>query len=275
MAGHCTDIIRPVQLTGIEGKAAVVTGAGQGLGEAIALALGAAGASVACADRNLQTARRTAATIEEHGGKGLAVEVDVSRRPSVQSMVAAVRAAFGGVDILVNVAGILRVGPVLELTDEQWDDTFAVNAKGVFLCSQEAGKVMVERGGGAIVNIASNAALVPRIDQGAYCASKAAVAHLTRCFGLELADRRIRVNAVCPGIARTPMQVELMQGSLGAEAALVGGSPEKFRVGVPLRKMAEPADVAGAVCWLVSDQAGHVTMQSIVVDGGGSLGVSS
>src|SRR5262245_35773643 len=133
MAGHCTDIIRPVHLTGIEGKSAIVTGAGQGLGEAIAIALAGAGARVVCADRNPQTARRTAGTIEQGGGRALAVEVDVAVRPSVQAMVAAAREAFGGVDILVNVAGILRVAPVLELTDEQWDDTFAVNTKGVFL----------------------------------------------------------------------------------------------------------------------------------------------
>jgi 2,3-dihydro-2,3-dihydroxybenzoate dehydrogenase len=203
------------------------------------------------------------------------VAADVARRADAKALVAQSVERLGRLDILVNVAGILRVAPVLELTDEQWDDTFAVNTRGVFLCAQEAARVMVGQGGGNIVNIASNAAVVPRIDQAAYCASKAAVAHLTRCFGLELSAHGIRVNSVCPGIARTPMQVELMQGSLGLEAVLVGGSQEKFRVGVPLRKMAEPRDVANAVCWLVSDQAGHVTMQSIVVDGGGSLGVSS
>jgi 2,3-dihydro-2,3-dihydroxybenzoate dehydrogenase len=264
-----------VELTGISGKVAVVTGAGQGLGEAIAIALGAAGAAVACADRNPETGARTAATITAAGGRAFGAAIDVARRADAQALVAQTVDRLGRIDILVNVAGILRVAPVLELTDEQWDDTFAVNTKGVFLCSQEAARIMVGQGGGNIVNIASNAAVVPRIDQAAYCASKAAVAHLTRCFGLELSAHCIRVNAVCPGIARTPMQVELMQGSLGLEAALVGGAQEKFRIGVPLRKMAEPRDVANAVCWLVSDQAGHVTMQSIVVDGGGSLGVSS
>jgi 2,3-dihydro-2,3-dihydroxybenzoate dehydrogenase len=264
-----------MQLTGIEGKVAIVTGAGQGLGEAIAKTLAGAGAAVVCADRNRTTAERTAQAISASGGRGLALEVDVARREDAGRLVAGTVEAYGRLDILVNVAGVLRVGPVLELTDRQWDETFDVNVKGVFLCSQEAGRVMAGQGAGAIVNIASNAAVVPRIDQAIYCASKAAVAHLTRCFGLELAAHGIRVNAVCPGIARTPMQVELMQQSLGLEELLVGGTLEKFRVGVPLRKMAEPQDVANAVAWLVSDQAGHVTMQSIVVDGGGSLGVSS
>lgn len=264
-----------MQLTGIEGKVAIVTGAGQGLGEAIAQTLAASGASVVCADRNVQTGERTAATIVERGGRAAAVAVDVARRSGAQQMVQRAVETYGRLDVLVNVAGVLRVAPVLELTDQQWDETFAVNTKGVFHCSQEAARLMVAQRAGNIVNIASNAAVVPRVDQAAYCASKAAVAHLTRCFGLELAAHGIRVNAVCPGIARTPMQEELMAGSLGLEDVLIAGTLEKFRAGIPLHKMAEPLDVANAVTWLISDQAGHVTMQSIVVDGGGSLGVSS
>jgi 2,3-dihydro-2,3-dihydroxybenzoate dehydrogenase len=264
-----------MRLTGIEGKTAIVTGAGQGLGEAIAKTLAASGAAVVCADRNAATAERTADAITREGGQAAAITVDVSQRADAQRMAQEAVSRFGGLDVVVNVAGVLRVGPVLELTDAQWDETYAVNVKGVFLGAQEAARVMVQRGsGGNIVNIASNAAVVPRIDQAAYCSSKAAVAHLTRCLGLELAPHRIRVNAVCPGIARTPMQVELRQNSLGLEDVLVHGSLEKFRIGTPLRKMAEPQDVANAVAWLVSDQAGHVTMQSIVVDGGNSLGVS-
>lgn len=264
-----------MELTGIRDTVAAVTGAGQGLGEAIAITLAASGAAVLCADRNGDTAARTAQAIITAGGRATAVAMDVAQRADARQLAQTALDRYGQLDTLVNVAGILRAAPVLELTDEQWDETFAVNAKGVFLCSQEAGRLMVAQGNGNIVNIASSAAVVPRIDQAVYCASKAAVAHLTRCFGLELAAHGIRVNAVCPGIARTPMQEQLMQASLGAEQALVGGTLEKFRVGVPLGKMATPQDVANAVAWLVSDQAGHVTMHSLVVDGGGSLGVSS
>jgi 2,3-dihydro-2,3-dihydroxybenzoate dehydrogenase len=264
-----------MELTGIAGKVAIVTGAGQGLGAAIARTLGAAGAAIVCADRNPQTVAQTEAAIRDAGGRAASVMVDVAQREGARGMVQVAADTFGGLDILVNVAGVLRVGPLLELTDEQWDETMDVNVKSVFMGSQEAARVMIRRGGGNIVNIASSAAVVPRIDQAIYGTSKAAVAHLTRCLGLELAAHHIRVNAVLPGIARTPMQEALMRDSLGLEEILVGGTLEKFRVGTPLRKMAEPQDIANAVAWLVSDQAGHVTMHSLVVDGGGSLGVSS
>src|SRR5262249_12571501 len=149
-----------MELTGIAGKAAVVTGAGQGLGEAIARTLGAAGAHVVCADRNATTAGRTAGAIREDGGRALAVEAGGARREDARRMMQASLDATGRVDVLVNVAGILRVANVLELSDEQWDETFAVNVKGVFLCSQEAARIMAGQRSGAIVSIASTAAVV-------------------------------------------------------------------------------------------------------------------
>ena len=253
-------------------KVALVTGAAQGIGAAVARVL-AEGASIAALD--LQEARLATlvAELRERGGRAAAFHADVSDSTSVEQAIEAVEQQLGPIDILVNVAGVLRVAPAVSLTDEQWSSTFAVNTLGVFQVCRAVARRMVPRRSGAIVTVSSNAAGVPRMGMAAYCASKAASTMFTRCLGLELAQHNIRCNVVSPGSTDTPMQRALWADDQGAQA-VIAGSPEAFRLGIPLRKLATPEDVAEAVAFLVSDQARHITMHDLYVDGGATLGVS-
>ncbi|MBC8076668.1 MAG: SDR family oxidoreductase [Chloroflexales bacterium] len=202
------------------------------------------------------------------------VAVDLADAAQVAAMVERCVTAYGRVDALVNVAGIFRAAPILELSLEDYDAVQAVNTRAVFVATQAAGRHMAAARSGAVVTIASNAALLPRVQQGAYCTSKAAVAHLTRCFGLELAQYGIRCNSVLPGAADTPM-VQQLRATLrpGDVDETVAGSIEKFRTGIPLGRLAAVEQIANAVLYLLSDQAAHITLHDLVVDGGGSLGV--
>ena len=176
-------------------------------------------------------------------------------------------------DALANVAGVLRTGPVAELTDEDWAACLATNATGVMHACRAMARRWTDAppaGGGAIVTVASNAAGVPRSGMTAYAASKAAALAVTRCTGLELAAQGVRANVVCPGSTDTPMLAGM---ALPADpAALVAGSPETFKLGIPLGRVADPVDVAETVAFLLSDAARHVTLQTLYVDGGASLG---
>ncbi len=238
---------------GIAGRVALVTGAGRGIGAAVASALAAAGAVVADVDL-----------------KGAAYQADVSEVDSVAEVVDQVERTLGPIGILANVAGVLRTGRILDTTDEDWRRTFAVNTDGVFHVSRAVAKRMVARGGGVIVTVGSNASGVPRTDMGAYAASKAATTMFTRCLGLELAAHGIRCNVVSPGSTDTPMQHALWTDA-DAPTRVIAGDPKTFRVGIPLGRIADPADIADAVLFLVSDQARHITMQNLYVDGGATL----
>jgi len=176
---------------------------------------------------------------------------------------------LGPVGILVTVAGILRTGPVTAATDADWQEVFAVNVHGVVHCCRAVARRMVARRSGTIVTVGSNAAGVPRTDMAAYAASKAATAQFTRCLGLELAGYGIRCNVVAPGSTDTPMQRSMWDAD-GA-APVLRGSLERFKVGIPLGRLADPGDVADAVVFLASEQARHITMQQLYVDGGAAL----
>lgn len=264
-----------MELTGLRGRRALVTGAANGIGAGIARALAAAGAELALADRDEAGLSALAGELAAGGGVAVALPADLADDGQARGLVGRAIAALGGLDALVNVAGVLRAGPVLELAVEEFDLTFAVNTRAVFLCTQAAARHMAERRAGAIVTIASDLALIPRPLQSAYCASKAATAHLMRCFGLELAAYGVRCNSVLPGATDTPM-VRALRESLppGAPDEILGGSLEKFRNPIPLGHLATVEQVAAATLFLLSAQAGHITMQSLVVDGGGTLGVS-
>lgn len=261
-----------MELTGIESTVAIVTGAAQGIGAAVAGVLAGAGAHVAAVDRNAEALNTVVTKLEAEGVTARGYTVDVRDSEAVEALVDRVEAELGPIGILVNAAGVLFTGRVVELSDRQWSDTFSVNADGVFHMSRAVARRMVPRRRGSIVTVASNAAGVPRTEMAAYAASKAASAQFTRCLGLELSDYGIRCNIVSPGSTDTPM----LRGMLGADGdprQVIEGSLAAYKVGIPLRKVAQPRDVAAAVAYLVSDQAGHVTMHDLYVDGGAALHV--
>jgi 2,3-dihydro-2,3-dihydroxybenzoate dehydrogenase len=254
----------------MDGTVALVTGAAQGIGAAVAGALAAEGALVAAVDRNTDGVSRLAKELTEQGHDVRGYTADVRDTGAVDAVVEAVEAELGPIGVLVNVAGVLRTGPVTELTDGDWHAVFDVNSAGVFRCCRAVARRMVPRRAGVIVTVGSNAAGVPRVHMAAYAASKAATTQFMRCLGLELARHGIRCNVVAPGSTDTPMQRSLWTPRAGA-AAVVAGCLEQHRIGIPLGRIGQPHDIADAVVFLASDRARHVTMQVLTVDGGAAL----
>jgi 2,3-dihydro-2,3-dihydroxybenzoate dehydrogenase len=238
------------------GRVALVTGAARGIGAAVARILAERGAVVVATDRT---------------PPGPDVRpLDVTDAAAVEALVAEVEQRTGPVGILVNVAGILRPSAVVDTSDADWAETFAVNTTGVFHTCRAVGRRMAARGGGSIVTVGSNAAGVPRSGMAAYAASKAATAMFVRCLGLELARSGVRCNLVSPGSTDTDMQRSLWTDA-DAERRVVDGDPGSYRVGIPLGRIGSPRDVAEAVAFLLSDRARQITMHDLYVDGGATL----
>lgn len=245
----------------------IVTGAGSGIAQAVATRLLEQGANVVAID--LDTTSLTTA-FAKYPEQLLLINADVSDFDAMQEAVDASLERFSCVDKLVCGAGRLQMGAVSELNTQQWAHTFATNTTGVFNLCHIVSKHMIERQRGAIVNISSNAATTPRSGMAAYAASKAAVTQLSRCLGLELANQGIRVNVVSPGSTDTPMQQAMWeQGS--SRQTVIEGSAAQYRLGIPLKKIATPDEIADAVLFLLSDQASHITMHDLRVDGGATL----
>ena len=245
-------------------KVAIVTGAGSGFGAAIARRFAAEGAAVVAADMNDNAGRAVAGEIEAAGGRGVFAHADVTRRADVRAMVEAALGAYGRLDILVNNAGYSHVNMGLtEVDEDAFDRTFAVNVKAIYLSALEAVPVFRRQGaGGCILNTSSTAALRPRPGLTWYNGSKGAVNVITKSMALELAPDRIRVNALCPVISATGM-LETFMGK--------PDTPENraaFVATVPLGRMTDPADVAGAALYLASEEAGFLTGVCLPVDGG-------
>ncbi|MEU5106296.1 MULTISPECIES: SDR family oxidoreductase [unclassified Streptomyces] len=246
------------------GKTALVTGAGSGLGRAIALAFAAEGASVVAAGRTAATLDETVGLIEAAGGTAAAVVADVTDSGQVRALVRETVGRFGGLDIAVNNAGILRgVGPVGEVGEEDWDAVQRTNVTGVWLAMKHEIAHMKDHGGGAIVNISSNLGAHLRIPGlAAYLTSKAAVSALTRAAALDHIHQGIRINAVSPGAAATSMS--LRPGETEADRA------ERMKRENPLGRVAEAEEVAAAVLYLASPAAGAVVGTDLVIDSGAS-----
>jgi NAD(P)-dependent dehydrogenase (short-subunit alcohol dehydrogenase family) len=241
-------------------QVAIVTGAGNGIGAATARRLGQEGALVVVADKDLVAAEKTVAAIQEAGGKATAVSVDVTKRSQVEAMLAAAIAAYDHVDVLANIAGIAHDEPFLEITDEWWDRTLAINLTGVFYCSQIVARHMVERGiAGRIVHMASTNGLVGEGLLAHYNASKHGVVALTKTMAIELAPYNIRVNAVCPGL----IQTRLTQAAIDNPEYVKGYMPL-----IPMKRFGQPEEVAAAVAYLASTDSGFITGSQLVIDGG-------
>ncbi|GAB3742162.1 2,3-dihydro-2,3-dihydroxybenzoate dehydrogenase [Amycolatopsis oliviviridis] len=247
-------------MEGIEGRVALVTGGARGIGAAVVDGLAEAGAIVAAVDL---------AEIPSRDGVTSFI-ADVGDPAAVARVVDEVERELGPIGIGVSVAGVLKPGSVCETSDEDWAATFAVNSTGVFTVLREISRRMLPRRSGVLVTVGSNAAGVPRTGMAAYAASKAAATMLTRCLGLELAGSGIRCNIVSPGSTDTDMQRLLWTDENGADR-VIAGNQEQYRVGIPLGRMAEPADIADAVLFLASERARHITMQNLYVDGGATL----
>lgn len=247
-------------MEGIEGRVALVTGGARGIGAAVVDGLAGAGAVVAAVDL-VESAPRDGVT---------SFVADVGDPAAVARVVDEVERELGPIGIGASVAGILKPGSVCDTSDEDWAATFAVNSTGVFTVLREISRRMVPRRSGVLVTVGSNAAGVPRSGMAAYAASKAAATMLTRCLGLELAGSGIRCNIVSPGSTDTDMQRLLWTDENGADR-VIAGNLEQYRVGIPLGRIAEPADIADAVLFLASDRARHITMQNLYVDGGATL----
>ena len=245
-------------------RVALVTGAGRGIGRAVALALADAGARVCVNDINPDTARATAQDIQKQDGQAFDYAADVSNKMQVGPMVEAVRDRWGCLDILVNNAGVEPKASVLELDEWDWARTIDVNLKGTFICTQLAGRVMRDQGGGVIVNIASIAGYKSTLpNASAYCASKAGVVGFTRECAREFAAYNIRVNAVCPGVIVTPMTEKSRSDP---------GIVRKWLADIPQARLGEPEEVATVVLFLCSDAASYMTSSALIVDGGKVMG---
>jgi len=244
----------------LDGRVAIVTGAGQGMGQAFARALAAAGAHVAVAELNADTGEAAAAEIRAAGQAATAYPVDVRERAQIQAMVDDLVARHGRVDILINNAGLAAGGPSEEVTDEQWDLVYGVMLKGLFVCSQISGKVMIGQGSGVILNICSMAGIGGWAKRALYTPAKAGAIALTHVLGVEWAQHGVRVVGISPGQVETPLNEVVFKAGLADR--------ETFTNRAPMRRFASPEEIADAVVFLVSDAASGITAEVVTIDGG-------
>lgn len=241
----------------LKNKTAIVTGGRQGIGRGIVLALAQEGCDVVVSDIILEDCEKVVAEIEKIGVKGLAMKCDVSKKEEVDKMIADTVKKFGKLDILVNNAGIYPFKPFEQIQESDWDKVISVNLKSVFLCSQRAVQEMKQ--GGKIVNISSIASFVGFEGLAHYCASKGAINSMIRALALELASKKINVNAVAPGAIDTP-------GASSSEE-----QAKQTISAIPWARMGTSEDIANAVVFLASEKADYITGQTIIVDGGWTL----
>ncbi len=250
-----------MDLFSLTGKVAVVTGGSRGIGRATALEFAKAGADVVVTSRKLPDLEQVAGEIKKLGRKALPVAAHLGRLDQIQDMVKAVVSEFGKIDVLVNNAGTSPVmSPALDLEERAWDSIMNLNLKGLFFTSQAVARVMKEHGGGKIINVASIDGFIPEYHIGAYSISKAGVVQATRVMAREWAEYNIRVNAIAPGLIHTKM--------LDSHWEAVPEDKPRYIDRIPLKRIAEPIEIAAGMVFLASDASSYVTGQTYIIDGG-------
>jgi len=247
-------------LFALAGKVGIVTGAGRGIGKAIALGLAEAGADVVVVSRTLSEVELVKSQIEKVGRKGLALEVDVSKRKDIDMMVHKCIETFEKVDILVNNAGISVRNEIMKVSMQDYDQVMNTNLKGALFCAQRAAKEMIKSKGGRIINIASAGGEIAFHGTGVYRASKAALIHLTKTMALEWVQYGINVNAIGPGYCNTPAVSDIRDTKKDQYEYIVGR--------IPMKRWGDPEEIAGAAVFLASAASSYLTGQTIFVDGG-------
>jgi len=242
----------------LSGKVAVVTGASRGIGKATAMALARAGADVVLAARTRSQLEEAARQIRSIGTRALPIPTDITQKTSAEELMAAAHDHMGGLHILVNNAAVMAPGPLMEQTEEDWDRVMAVNLKAVFLCTQAAGRHMIDQQYGKIINMASTGGVIAGPKNSAYHASKAAVIHFTRSVAIEWIRHGINVNAVGPGTVDTELVDQFIQG----------GNREAMLKGIPIRRIASPDEIAHMVVYLASNLSDYMVGEHVIIDGG-------
>lgn len=244
----------------LKDKIAIVTGAGSGIGRAIALAMMREGAHVVLVGRRKD---RVEAVASEAEGSAISVAADVSKRDEIEHVLQETVKAFGGINVLVNNAGILHAGTAEQITEVQWDETFNINVRGLWLLSRAALPYLRKAGGGSIINVASVLGINGVRNRAAYAASKGAVVLLTKCMAIDHGHENIRVNAICPSFVETDLTAEVLSKAADPDAM------RRERIGVhPIGRLGKPEDMAGLAIYLASDESSWVTGAAFPVDGG-------
>ena len=244
----------------LQGKTAIITGAGTGIGRAIALAYAREGAQIALVGRRSEPLHDVA---KQAGGSPLVLSGDVSQQSDIDRVLSAVKDRFGGLNVLVNNAGVLHIGTAEQISEEQWDQTFNVNVRGLWLLSRAVLPFMRAAGGGSIVNIASVLGINGARNRASYAPSKGAVILLTKCMAIDHGVENIRVNAICPSFVETDLTADVLRKAPDPAAV------RRERVSVhPIGRLGQPDDIAGMAVYLASDESSWVTGAALAVDGG-------